>query len=757
MRDFRSLQSEYPDIAQVVQGFRWVADGISAEESNLIYYFLNIAGIDASVARRLVDLPWIADGLTTLSPNTEQWAVLYLEQIAETDPSLANRLLSLPWVIDGVAHEGADPFTIPDRHLFPSMGNLVFFIIFSGNNDPKSIINTDLSLAHRIVDLPWFTDGLNDIEDQALDRFAQIAWADPSLAQRLLNLPWVADDITEHERLTLRYVSQIAKYDLEMANTIVDMPLFAGEFSLLHLGVAKALRSSPITRQLRDQPWFRDGLTEEEAARVSVLSKKRDSRQDLSNFNQIISGLIENGHTLRETVRLPSGIEVDLFLVSRSPIQPEANAIEALRIGVEAIPDFMELPWPYTDFVVLLEPEIILPTGAGEHNGPFVAMQVPEEDHARFRRTLYHELGHFLFSSGVGNDWFDEGAADFLETYTLNFEGKDSIESHHGQVRAYVAGRCTARGVENLQQLREATFTMSQAEYRDSFYLPCSYRMGELFLLEMYRALGHDTVSAALRELHVMETTRGWGAAGDEIYEVFLSNTPPTKQEEFRDLYRRLHGQYTGGHDRAVLVELYNSTDGANWINNENWLTDAPIHEWHGVTTDMNGRVSILELSGNNLTGPIPPELGSLTYLIHLFLYGNKLTGPIPSELGQLTRLQYLFLEGNQLTGPIPPQLGNLSQLRDLSLSSNGLSGPIPPELSRLDLLEELYLQSNQLTGEPPEWLADLPALDSLRLRIYLHDNRLTGCMPKGLQPLVDYYGQHGSYALAAFGLPVCK
>ena len=180
-------------------------------------YFLSIAGIDASVARRLVDLPWIADGLTTLSPNTEQWAVLYLEQIAEKDPSLANRLLSLPWVIDGVAHEGADPFTIPDRHLFPSMGNLVFFVIFSGNNDPKSIINTDLSLAHHIMDLPWFADGLNDIEDQALDWFAQIAWADPSLAQRLLSLPWVADDITEHEKLTLRYVSQIAKYDLEMA------------------------------------------------------------------------------------------------------------------------------------------------------------------------------------------------------------------------------------------------------------------------------------------------------------------------------------------------------------------------------------------------------------------------------------------------------------------------------------------------------------------------------------------------------------
>ncbi len=42
----------------------------------------------------------------------------------------------------------------------------------------------------------------------------------------------------------------------------------------------------------------------------------------------------------------------------------------------------------------------------------------------------------------------------------------------------------------------------------------------------------------------------------------------------------------------AALVALYESTDGPNWVNNENWLTDAPLGEWYGVDTDRDGRVS---------------------------------------------------------------------------------------------------------------------------------------------------------------------
>ncbi|WP_419936873.1 Ig-like domain-containing protein [Candidatus Palauibacter sp.] len=50
--------------------------------------------------------------------------------------------------------------------------------------------------------------------------------------------------------------------------------------------------------------------------------------------------------------------------------------------------------------------------------------------------------------------------------------------------------------------------------------------------------------------------------------------------------------------DRAALVALYDATDGPNWVNNENWLTDASLGEWYGVDTNGSGRVIGLNLTG---------------------------------------------------------------------------------------------------------------------------------------------------------------
>ena len=48
--------------------------------------------------------------------------------------------------------------------------------------------------------------------------------------------------------------------------------------------------------------------------------------------------------------------------------------------------------------------------------------------------------------------------------------------------------------------------------------------------------------------------------------------------------------------DREALVALYNATDGENWDISDNWLSDAPLGEWDGVTTDDDGRVTELDL-----------------------------------------------------------------------------------------------------------------------------------------------------------------
>ena len=186
--------------------------------------------------------------------------------------------------------------------------------------------------------------------------------------------------------------------------------------------------------------------------------------------------------------------------------------------------------------------------------------------------------------------------------------------------------------------------------------------------------------------------------------------------------------------DLEALVALYNATGGANWTDNTNWLTTAPIDQWRGVTTDSQGRITELNLTSNQLMGETPPELADLTSLKLLRLGGNELTGPIPTWLGGLTNLEELHLWENELTGTIPAELSSLTKLQGLALSDNLLTGGIPPELGTLSNLQELYLWGNELTGAIPSELGRLSKLQ----RLSLSDNQLTGTIPTWLGSLTD-------------------
>ena len=186
--------------------------------------------------------------------------------------------------------------------------------------------------------------------------------------------------------------------------------------------------------------------------------------------------------------------------------------------------------------------------------------------------------------------------------------------------------------------------------------------------------------------------------------------------------------------DRESLVALYNATGGDNWTNNTNWLTNAPVGQWRGVTTDSQGRVTELNLTSNQLKGEIPPELADLTSLKSLALGRNELTGPIPTWLGSLTNLEAMYLWENELTGTIPAELSSLTKLQGLALSDNQLTGEIPPQLGNLSNLQELYLWGNGLTGTIPSELGSLTKLQ----RLSLSDNQLTGTIPAWLGSLTD-------------------
>ncbi len=184
-----------------------------------------------------------------------------------------------------------------------------------------------------------------------------------------------------------------------------------------------------------------------------------------------------------------------------------------------------------------------------------------------------------------------------------------------------------------------------------------------------------------------------------------------------------------------ILKALYESTDGDNWTDNTGWditrvPTAAELDTWYGI--DYDGGTEALRgvlLRNNNLVGPIPSELGSLSKLELLDLSRNAISGTVPASLGNLSKLRGLNLGGNNLSGTIPSELGNLANLERLTLLDNAISGTVPAKLGNLSSLIVLSLGSNNLSGKIPSELGDLLNLEWLSASW----NDLSGTIPSEL------------------------
>ena len=183
--------------------------------------------------------------------------------------------------------------------------------------------------------------------------------------------------------------------------------------------------------------------------------------------------------------------------------------------------------------------------------------------------------------------------------------------------------------------------------------------------------------------------------------------------------------------DRGVLVALYNAADGDNWTMRTNWLSDRPIGEWYGVTTDGDGRVTGLALSDNGLNGSIPAALGSLDSMAWLDLRRNQLSGSIPTALGDLSSLSHLYLDGNPLTGCVPR---GLHSVPSSDFASLGL--PFCQEASAFTSGQARLIAGASAAGNLPKRKSTIleaavrpPIADGLRLKdrsaVTSHHSRL--------------------------------
>ncbi|XP_068502668.1 receptor-like protein EIX2 [Phaseolus vulgaris] len=120
-------------------------------------------------------------------------------------------------------------------------------------------------------------------------------------------------------------------------------------------------------------------------------------------------------------------------------------------------------------------------------------------------------------------------------------------------------------------------------------------------------------------------------------------------------------------------------------------------------------KISILDLSNNQITGQLPDCWEHLSSLAFLDLSNNNLSGKIPKSMGALVHLGFLLLRNNSLTAELPLTLKNHPQLETLDLSENLIPGLIPSWIGdSLQQLKILSLRSNLFFGSVPVHLCQL-------------------------------------------------
>ncbi|XP_058074267.1 probable LRR receptor-like serine/threonine-protein kinase At3g47570 [Magnolia sinica] len=199
----------------------------------------------------------------------------------------------------------------------------------------------------------------------------------------------------------------------------------------------------------------------------------------------------------------------------------------------------------------------------------------------------------------------------------------------------------------------------------------------------------------------------------------------------------------------GTAANFSNATDRLALLHFKHLITDDPLHSlsswnhtlhfchWQGITCGGRRhpqRVTVLNLTSQNLVGPISPYISNLTFLRIIDLSDNSFHGEVPEEIGHLFRLQYLFLSNNRFVGEIPANLTHCSELKVLSLYKNEFTGSIPIELCSLLKLIRWTVSKNNLTGSIPPSLGNLSSLTFLQLSY----NNLEGSIPGELNRLVS-------------------
>ena len=308
----------------------------------------------------------------------------------------------------------------------------------------------------RAVD--WIADGLqNATEFNAAERLLNIGILAPETLDTLL------DSHTVGSRLTA-----------------FDLPAL---LSLQRMAQDRPERLAQLTKE----PWFRDGLTDSEAAIVAALYER--SRFVSPEFDTIVA----NPESLNVEIRTATnraGGAVPIAILRSGTIPADSQVMSTSRLAVPLMEDMFDAPFPMPAIVIHIT-EYVSGVAAGTNYQTHITLKpaIDANEIPEFAvHSVLHEIAHYyLYSNPI---WYAEGGADFAASYARNVASGTPIEATNSPCAAAVS----------LSELEFRLPADPGVNEEDADLSRCVYSLGERLILALYRHLGEERFLQGWRE-----------------------------------------------------------------------------------------------------------------------------------------------------------------------------------------------------------------------------------------------------------------
>ena len=502
-----------PELGKLLAESQWVSDGVNDEEQGVLVGSLHhIANSDHELAKLLVASPWIADGVYDI-----EWDAF--EVLLETGwehMALTKVLASSAWVAEGVGR--GEP--------------LMSFII----DTLLKISLVDRELAMTVASTPWVVDGVSSVEAVIIRYIGSFMDSEPEKSRRLIDLIESRGDISTDEKLFLDLVRIFARSDLAGLTVASYAKGRLSESLTGSLLNNLAFSDSDIFHRLPTQPWFADGLDDREAVLVTVITEM--FRRSPSMAEKLLQAYFIQSRT----VSLPLAGDVDIWVLQHDPFPPEDNLLTRIEEAARISEVFLGVPFPTNDIILLVYNEGKSLAG---FYGAFMGLNRNSRGEVE---SIPHETAHYYLQY---RHWFGEGGASFMETYINDQTGIKKLEDRKVEL-SEASSYLVTQGIENLRM-----------------YVYCvdvpgcpvggavDYVLGENFLLNIFEVIGEEAMGKAIAEMYLSDlathqlpftarspsATQHWrDLVEEDTYRIFLKHAPIDSHDEFKELYRRLHG-----------------------------------------------------------------------------------------------------------------------------------------------------------------------------------------------------------------------